>query len=38
MNIGDIRDFGVVTGGGVADECSCRHHQGASSSTTTHCY
>jgi len=26
MNIGDIRDFGVVTRGGVADECSSGHH------------
>lgn len=34
MNIGDIRDFGVVTRRGVADECSSGHHEHASSSTT----
>jgi hypothetical protein len=33
MDIGDIRDSGVVTGGGVADECTSRHRQNASSST-----
>jgi hypothetical protein len=27
MNIGDIRD--VVTGGGVANECSSKHHHDA---------
>jgi hypothetical protein len=26
MNIGDIRD--VVTGGGVANECSSKHNEG----------
>jgi hypothetical protein len=34
MNIGDIRDFGVLTRRGVVDECSSGHHEHASSSTT----
>ena len=34
MNVDDMRDYGVVMGRGLADECSSRHRHGARAKRT----